>query len=517
MALFDQPAVGTGSPSQAADPEKGLEATSKTTKNNNNTTTDASDDGSVSGSPFTRTLDKVLKVSSVEIRGVLPVPLHERTSRRYSSFFTLWTTLNINLLPITFGMLGPAFGLGLRDSVLVIVFFCLLTAALPAYLGTLGPKTGLRQMIQARFSYGRYLVSVPVLLNLATLVGFIIITAVIGGQCLSATTGGNLSSTVGIVIIGILAMFISFCGYRVVHQYERYAWIPALIAIVITTGCGGSQLYLQAPPEPATASAILSFGMIVASYMIPYAAIASDFTTYLSPDFPIWRLFTYGYLGLLFPAIPLMTLGAAIGNAKSNIPAWQDGYDTAGVGGILAAMLAPSGGFGVFVLVILALTLLGNVSATMYAVTLNFQIFVPQLVLVPRYIYSIIITAIVIPIAIKAADDFFLSLENFIALIAYWSASFVAVVILEHVVFRRGDYASYDHDAWNDAKRLPWGVAALASGVLSFALVVPSMSQNWYVGPIAEVTGDLGFEFALVVTGLLYLPMRALEKKLCGR
>lgn len=212
-----------------------------------------------------------------------------------------------------------------------------------------------------------------------------------------------------------------------------------------------------------------------------------------------------------------MTLGAAIGNARANIPSWQEGYDAAGVGGILAAMLQPSGGFGVFVVVILALTLLGNISATMYAVTLNFQIFLPQLVLVPRYIYSVIITAIVIPVAVRAAEDFFLSLENFIALIGYWSASFVAVVAIEHVVFRKGNYDSYAHDAWNDASRLPWGVAAIASGVLSFGLVVPSMSQNWYVGPIAKTTGDLGFEFALVVTGLLYLPLRALEKKFSGR
>jgi purine-cytosine permease-like protein len=55
---------------------------------------------------------------------------------------------------ITFGMLGPSYGLGLRDSSLVILFFTLLASTLPAYLGTLGPKTGMRQMIQARFSFG---------------------------------------------------------------------------------------------------------------------------------------------------------------------------------------------------------------------------------------------------------------------------------------------------------------------------------------------------------------------------
>jgi purine-cytosine permease-like protein len=55
-------------------------------------------------------------------------------------------------------MLGPAFGVNLRDSALVILFFSLLTALLPAYLSTLGPKTGMRQMIQARYSFG-YVIS----------------------------------------------------------------------------------------------------------------------------------------------------------------------------------------------------------------------------------------------------------------------------------------------------------------------------------------------------------------------
>ena len=36
----------------------------------------------------------------------------------------------------------------------VIVFFGLLSTTAPAYLSILGPKTGMRQMIQARFSFG---------------------------------------------------------------------------------------------------------------------------------------------------------------------------------------------------------------------------------------------------------------------------------------------------------------------------------------------------------------------------
>lgn len=121
------------------------------------------------------------------------------------------------------------------------------------------------------------------LLNLATLTGFCVIMAVIGGQCLSAVGGGSVSPAVGIVIVALLALVISFCGFTVLHTYERFAWIPAVIAIVIATGCGGSHLKNQAPTEPATPQAVISFGMIVASYMIPWACLASDFTTYLDP------------------------------------------------------------------------------------------------------------------------------------------------------------------------------------------------------------------------------------------
>lgn len=125
------------------------------------------------------------------------------------------------------------------------------------------------------------------LLNLATLTGFIIIICVVGGQCLSAISDGNLTPNAGIVIIALLGLFISFCGFRVLHYYETYAFFPALVTIAIAAGCGGSDLKKQSTPaEPASAAAVLSYGMIVASYMIPWAAIASDLTTYFDPKVP---------------------------------------------------------------------------------------------------------------------------------------------------------------------------------------------------------------------------------------
>lgn len=145
----------------------------------------------------------------------------------------------------------------------------------------------MRQMIHARYSFGYYLVSVPVLLNLATLTGFCVIDGVVGGQTLSAVTdGGNLTPTVGIVIIAVLALLVSFCGFKVLHYYERYAWIPALIAIIVAVGCGGRHLKEQTPTEAPAAGTVLSFGALIAGYLVPWAALASDFATYFEPNTP---------------------------------------------------------------------------------------------------------------------------------------------------------------------------------------------------------------------------------------
>jgi purine-cytosine permease-like protein len=56
-------------------------------------------------------------------------------------------------------------------------------------------------------------------------------------------------------------------------------------------------------------------------------------------------------------------------------------------------MLSPAGGFGKFLTVLLALSVTGNIAATFYSTSLNFQIIFPFLLKVPRYVFSIIATA----------------------------------------------------------------------------------------------------------------------------
>lgn len=413
-----------------------------------------------------------------------------------------------------------SFALSLRDATLVILFFTLTSTVPVAYMCTWGPMTGMRQLVQARFSFGKYFVSLLILLNLATLTGFCVVDSVIGGMALSAVQDGTtINATVGIVVIALLSLVISFCGFGVLHHYERWAWIPALLALIIAAGCGGEQLSRQVVVPAASASQVLSFGGLVASFMLPWAALASDFSTYMHPKAPRLRVALYTYTGLALPTVLLMTLGAAMGGATPNVPSWQAGYDVNAASGVLAAMLHPAGGFGRFVTVVLAFSMLGNLSATTYSVTLNLQMLMPWLFRVPRIVFSILITGIVIGVAVEASKSFFLNLENFIGVIGYWSSAFIGIVLVEHVFFRGGSFAAYteDAEAWDDAKKLPPGLAALGAFLLSFGLIIPCMGQIWWTGPIAETTGDIGLEVAVVLAALLYVPLRAWERRTFGR
>ncbi|KAH9882734.1 hypothetical protein J1614_000099 [Plenodomus biglobosus] len=461
------------------------------------------------------------KRGDVELRGSTPVPCDERTETKYFNIFTLWFSMSCNPLPVTFGMVGTmSFGLTLRDASLVILFFTLFSTIPVAYFCTFGPPTGMRQLIHARFSFGKYFVSLLILLNLATLTGFCVVDSIIGGFALSAVMDGEtINATVGIVIIALLALGICFCGFKVLHIYERWAWIPALAALIIATGCGGASLSKQVNAPPATAAQVLSFGGLVASFMLPWAALASDFSTYMHPKAPPLRIALYTYVGLALPTILLMSLGAAMGGATPNIGSWERGYDTNAASGVLAAMLHPAGGFGRFVTVILGFSMLGNLSATMYSITLNLQMLVPWLFRIPRIVFSIVITAIVIGVAVEAAKSFFLNLENFIGVIGYWSSAFIGIVTTEHLLFRRAGFADYTQDegAWDDVGKLPPGFAAIGAFILSFGLIIPCMGQIWWTGPIAETTGDIGLEVALVLSAVLYMPLRVWERKVYGR
>ena len=59
---------------------------------------------------------------------------------------------------------------------------------------------------------------IPSLLNAFSLQGFLILNTIVGAQTLAAVSD-SLDDTLGIVIIAVISLAVSFCGYKVIHMY----------------------------------------------------------------------------------------------------------------------------------------------------------------------------------------------------------------------------------------------------------------------------------------------------------
>jgi purine-cytosine permease-like protein len=67
----------------------------------------------------------------------------------------------------------------------------------------------MRQMVQARYAFGYWPALLPAACNCVTMLGFLAINAILGGQTLALASGNTMSWNVGIVVVGIISLLVS--------------------------------------------------------------------------------------------------------------------------------------------------------------------------------------------------------------------------------------------------------------------------------------------------------------------
>lgn len=445
----------------------------------------------------------------IETRGIERVLPTARAHVRILDNFTMWFAANLVISTVALGTLPAFFGLGFWDSFLAIIIFNALGVLPVAFFSTMGPKLGLRQMTISRFSFGWVGAIITSIFNVWACIGWSAVNVIVGAQLITALSNGAIPLWASILIIAILTTLVSIYGYRYVHYYERWAWIPMAVMFLIILIVAVPHFSAVATKNAGLAevAAFITFGGAVYGFATGWSSYAADYNVNQPENTPATRVFWLTFLGVFIPCVLLETLGLAL----VMVPAWQPVFlNTGSVGSLLATVVGPLGGIGKLILALIALSIVANNIPNDYSLGLSIQVFGRTFQRVPRYIWTLIGAILYVIIAIRGGNNFGGTLESFLLIIAYWLGPWGIVLILENFVFRRGKYNVED---WNTPSRLPLGWAAIAALALGLVGVFLGASQQLFTGPIAKAIGgmDIGFELGIIFALITYLILRPIE------
>ena len=447
-----------------------------------------------------------------EVHGIERVSPTTRSHTHIIDNFTLWLSANLVISTVALGALATSvFQLGFWDSVGAIVLFNVLGTLPVAFFSTLGPKLGLRQMTISRFSFGWSGAIIMALFNVAACTGWSAVNAIVGGELVAAVSGGTIARPVAILAIAVLTTIVGIYGYKYIHSYARYAWMPAAVIFLVMMIVAGPKVSILPTPafNIAEIASFISFGGAVFGFATGWSSYASDYNVKQPEQTSANRVFWLTFLGVALPCILLEIFGMALTTA----------FPKANGGDLLAVALQPLGGLGSFLLILLAMSIIANNIPNAYSIGLSMQVLGKSFQQVNRSMWTLYGAVFYMLIAIPAVSDFNNTLSDFLLIIAYWLGPWSIILIEEHFIFRRG---KYNVNEWNTPAKLPIGWAAMIAMAFGLLGVYLGAAQVLFVGPVANLFNppygmDIGFELGLVFAGIIYLILRPIELTLNKR
>ncbi|KAG0660087.1 purine-cytosine permease [Maudiozyma exigua] len=427
---------------------------------------------------------------NTETKGIEPVTEEEQNDSSLLNAASMWFSANMVLAAYSIGGLGPmVFNLNFGTSVLVIVFFNILGLIPVAFFSLFGSEFGLRQMVLSRYLIGNVTARIFALINVIACVGWGIVNTVASSQLfnlLGENTGHRCPLWAGCIIIIGATVMVTFFGYRIIHTYEKYSWIPnfaVFLVIIARLKMSGNFTSGEWTSGPTTAGNVLSFGSSV-----------------------------FGFAA-----------GAASAMGAVNNPTWNQYYQTNSMGGLTYAILVPDSlhGFGEFCCVILALSTVANNVPNMYTIALSAQAMWEPFSRIPRVLWTLAGNGAALGISIAAVYYFDAFMEYFMDSIGYYLAIYISIALSEHFIYRKNSYSNYNVADWNDNSKLPIGIAGTAALIVAAFGVALGMCQSYWVGEISrligEYGGDIGFELGASWAFITYNIIRPFEIKYFGR
>lgn len=439
--------------------------------------------------------DQVLEVES---HGIDPVKDAERHGRPFNAF-TLWFGANVEFATLTTGaLMVTLFGMSFWQGIVAVVIGNVVGALFLGLLSSFGPRMGIPQLIQSRRAFGFMGNFFPAGLNFIAGVGWFAVNTVLGVFALEWLL--HLDFAVALIIMAAVQIFFAIYGYNLIHALER------VMAVVLTLLFLGITIFALShinyafplnPKAPAfsgfSGSLILSIG-VAFSYILGWMAFASDYTRYLPKDTKPGKVFWNVSLSTIISCLWMEGLGVGLATIHPIFVPTD-----------LVTKLLPYS-MGVFAMIAVAIgTVTANVlniysgSISILAIDLSWI----RSVFPKRWVAALILGILGTILSFVGQTGYYNKYSDFLLLLSYWVAPWLAVVFFDLTVIHRGnDGLGIFYDR---SHRFGPGFWAWLIGII---VSVPFFNQSLYTGPIAAAfpqIGDISYYVSFIVAAAIYL------------
>jgi nucleobase:cation symporter-1, NCS1 family len=401
-----------------------------------------------------------------------PIAEADRTES-VSGQFWIWCGANIAPINWVLGALGINLGLGLRDTLIVLVAGNAIGMAVFGLFVLMGQRTGVTGMVLSRAAFGRRGAYVPAAIQALLAVGWCavntwiildLVMALLGqlGVVDPAAENHGAKIVVALLLMAV-QVTISWLGYRAIAAFEKWTVPPTIVVLVAMSVVAWFFLdidwsYAGAPGAVLTGgerwsamTAIMTaIGIGWGITWFPYAA---DYSRFVSRKMPRRKLYAASTLGQFLPVVWLGVLGATLATKNGAVDPGRlivDNYGSLAIPVLLLVLHGPiaTNVLNVYTFSVAAQALDVKVSRR----TLSVFVGVLASVAVIAFIYS---------------GDLAEVLDTWLVGIVGWVAAWAGVMLVHYFRFERGDL---DADRLFDpvgSSRLPdVNLAALTSFVV---------------------------------------------------
>ncbi|WP_051422964.1 purine-cytosine permease family protein [Arthrobacter sp. MA-N2] len=465
-----------------------------------------------------RTKQRSNESATIEVEDVLqPIPESARTTK-LSGQFWIWAGANVAPINWILGALGIQLGLGLRDTLIVLIAGNAIGMAGFGFFVILGQRTGATGMLLARGAFGRRGAYLPAAIQATIAIGWSAVNTWVILDLVMALFGmigwvdpsqRNLLVRIAVAAV-IMSIQVAICyrGYRAIAKFERLTMPPTIIVLVamsiiawthldINWGYAGpAGAVLEGMPRIAAMSAIMT--VIGIGWGIGWFTYAPDYSRFVSRKVKPAKLFTVSVLGQFLPVVWLGILGASLATKNGS----------ADPGELIVS------NFGTMAIPVILLVIHGPIATNiinLYTFGVAFQALDVK---ISRRKLSILvgILSMVAVIAFMFAEDFATILDTWLGTIVAWVATWGGIMAVHYFIFERHhkDYSYLFLDSKSTALKSvnPIAFIAFFAGIIMTWMFmyggIPALQ-----GPIATAMGgiDLSWLAGSLTASVVYFAL----------